>query len=99
MKTSGFTVKTLKAKAERLGATVEGGPVGRWYRYNIDSPAGKVWTCTGDTHCLVVEWLNGDEAFRNNAITDALERMEMGLSDCDNPECDYCHPEEDSHGH
>jgi predicted secreted Zn-dependent protease len=28
------------------------------------------------------------------AIQDALERMSYGLEACDDPECDYCHPED-----
>ncbi len=88
----GFTVATLKAKAARYGATVDHGSPGKWEVCNIDAPAGKVWSCAS-IHALVVEWQQGDPAWRNSAIVDALERMECGLADCDNADCDYCHPE------
>jgi len=92
--TTRLTVKALRSEASRLGAILEGGPIGRWVRYNVEAPAGKVWAGSG-THVLLVEWRNGDAVYRAEAIEDALERMADEVVACDDPECDYCHPEEE----
>jgi hypothetical protein len=78
--------------AKKAGGTVEGGLNGRWYSYNVEAPAGQVWGASS-THALRVEWRVGEDDYREESITDALERMEEGLAECDEPECDYCHPE------
>ena len=88
-----FDLTTLRKAAARMGATVDHRHIGRWHSCNVDAPHGKVWSCTGDIHSLVVEWQDGDEVWRNNAVADALDRMACGLADCDDPECDHCHPE------
>ncbi|HYE16827.1 MAG TPA: hypothetical protein VEA69_00160 [Tepidisphaeraceae bacterium] len=85
----GFTVQTLRNKARRYGATVEGGVVGKHASYNIDAPQGKVWAASS-THALAVYWRTDEPAYRNDSIVDALERMEEGLADCDDPDCDIC---------
>lgn len=82
----------LRRAAKKAGATVEGGLNGRWYVYNVEAPAGKVWAASS-THALHVEWRAGEDDYREESITDALERMEEGVADCDDPDCDYCHPE------
>lgn len=89
--TRGFTVQTLKSKAKRFGATVTGDVVGIQASYNIDAPTGKVWAASS-THFLTVYWRTNEEAYRNSSIVDALERMEMGMVECDDEECEFCHP-------
>jgi hypothetical protein len=86
------TAETLRQKAKQCGATVERSPAGRTERYNVEAPPGKVWAATGDTHCLVVEWYAADKVGRDQAIADALDRMQEGLADCENEDCEYCHP-------
>ena len=95
-----FNLATLRKEAAKRGATVEHRHIGKWHSCNVDAPAGKVWACSGDIHSLVVEWQDvpGDDrnhAWRNDAIADALSRMAYGLSDCDDLNCDYCHPEQE----
>jgi hypothetical protein len=69
-------------------------------RVNVDAPIGKRWSCDG-IHALCVTWHVGHNTIRPTwpeektaAIQDALERMSYGLEACDDPECDYCHPED-----
>lgn len=88
-----LTLMTLRAAAKKLGAEVNGETIDNEACYTVDAPAGKVWETTGDVHMLTVWWRTDEPGFRDNAIADALERMELGLTDCDDPECDYCHPE------
>jgi hypothetical protein len=89
------TVTDLRRAARQCGATVENDSSGRWHTYQVCTPEGKCWE--EDLHMLKVCWRLGDPAeWRSAAIEDAIERMESygSLSDCANPECDYCHPEE-----
>ncbi len=92
--TTRLTVADLKRAAKAAGATVANDSSGEWSVYQVYTLPGKCWD--GNLHMLRVEWMNGDADWRHNAIADALERMMAyaPLSDCDNPECDYCHPEE-----
>lgn len=86
---------SVKRTVVRLGGRIVKESSGRWEVYQLEAPAGKVWAGSS-THVLRVEWLKGDDAYRIAAVTDALERTEEGLADCDDPDCDYCHPEENS---
>jgi len=66
----------------------------------IDAPKGKVFACTG-THCLVEPLV--DEFNPNLKRSDAYKEIigdltfsniqsVNGLMDCEDPECDICHP-------
>ncbi len=90
------TVANLRRAVESLGGTLDENREGRYARFNCEAPIGKVWSCTGDLHMLVVEWEQGDRTgWRETALSDGLERVAMGLTDCDDPDCDYCHNEVD----
>jgi len=59
----------------------------------VEAPAGMVWI-DGFVHALRVEWRIGEPGYRKEAITDALDRMAVGLTACPyGDQCDYCHPE------
>ena len=85
-------LSSVKKLAKSLGATVDVKSVGKWTRVNVDAPAGKTWDAA-TLHCLLAEWLIGDSVYRDQSLTDLLERMSLGVSDCDTEECDVCHPE------
>lgn len=78
----------VRKEVKKLGGTITGGLVGKWYRFNIEAPDGTVWNCTGDTHTLAVEWRSGDAAYKQEAAIDALERVRMGVSSADSAEED-----------
>jgi len=82
----------VKRLAKKFGATVDVKSVGKWTRVNVDAPAGKTWDAA-DLHCLMAEWLIGDPVYREQSLADLLERMALGVSQCDDEECDVCHPE------
>jgi hypothetical protein len=66
----------------------------------IDAPKGKVFACTG-THCLVEPLVDEfcPEVKRADAYAYIMKDLTFsnlqsvnGLMDCDDPECDICHP-------
>ena len=57
----------------------------------IDAPDGFIWSGDG-LHCLVhSQW---DDQPTTELWQDAFSRMSNGLEKCNEPDCDYCHPEE-----
>jgi hypothetical protein len=84
----------LKEAAAEYGGKVVCESSGKWCNWQVEAPAGKRWAAAG-LHALKVEWLRGDRKFEDQAIRDAVERMSCGLEDCDDADCDYCHPEQE----
>ena len=93
MKTATDLLKTVRATARQLGATVDVATIGKWTRVTVDAPRGNLWSCAGDLHCLFAEWRVGEKGYRESSLADLLDRMGHGLCDCDDEECDTCHPE------
>jgi hypothetical protein len=102
IKTCGRHVNTLahlRLEAIRWEATIDEDSI-RAQFVNVEAPAGMVWAASS-THALKVDWGtpgdsyggDGDPAIKRDAILDAIERMAEGLADCDEPDCDFCHPE------
>jgi hypothetical protein len=95
------SIKALKAAVPSLvaGATVDDESE-RFGQITLESPAGSVWAANS-CHTLLMDWgpLEGTASWRQtmikDAIADALERLEDGVTPCGDPECDYCHPVED----
>jgi hypothetical protein len=94
----------LKRSAARFGATIEDHSDRRTAEYQVAAPTGHVWNCTGDIHWIVLHWHKLDAGDQNRpawpaekaeAIADAIERIDMGTTPCDDPDCDVCHPETD----
>ena len=75
--------------AKQLGATISRTEEYRFAKVYADSPKGKVWQANC-CHCLMAEWYVGDTKYKTDSLTDMLERMEMGLCDCDIEDCDVC---------
>ena len=93
-----LTVATLKRAAARHGGTVEGGVIGRSASYNVDAPDGMIWSSCG-LHYLCLGWYaggpNGAATWpeeKQDALADALERVEHGVEPCQDDECDICDP-------
>jgi hypothetical protein len=85
------TLDKLGRLVMAAGGKLVGESSGRWHVSQCEAPAGKVWAASS-THALRVEWRHGDSKGRDEAVADAIERVEEGVTDCDDEECDYCHP-------
>lgn len=90
------TYANLKRLAETMGATIDENQIDYGHIY-VDAPAGKVWDAA-DVHGLAVHWVTDSAgraesaAEKREAIADVMDRMSYGLGDCDDAECDVCHP-------
>jgi hypothetical protein len=86
-------LRHLDREAQQYGASVDSNTQRSGF-VNVDAPNGKVWSASG-THALCVQFEDAghraSRAMMHDAVTDALERMALGLDDCDDPECDICH--------
>ncbi len=103
--TTRLTIRDLKRAAARVGARVEqdpwqaAGPLRpneRWTCYQVIAPDRHVWMCDGGIHMLRVEWCNHFPEHKHEAIKDAIERIAYGTEPCQDDECDFCDPPEES---
>jgi hypothetical protein len=88
------TLQQIKKFARQLGASAQSicySAAGYWSSVVAEAPIGQLWAATGDTHMLRTEWRSCDKEHQQVALTDLMERMKLGLCDCDDPDCDYCH--------
>ena len=73
-----MNLKTLKAAAQKIGATVEVDYAGC---AQVVAPIGKFWFESSGPH-LRVDWCNGigtpDSTLKPSAIADAIDRMKSG---------------------
>jgi hypothetical protein len=81
------TRKQFLAVVEKHGASVDENDPCTFY---VDAPAGKRWACDG-VHALAHQHDNGHgHRWKPEAYGDAIQRMNCGLEDCDDPDCDIC---------
>jgi len=61
---------------------------------DVDAPKGFLWaSCL--THSICSPFRNnGGQSWKSKAYDYAAEWMEMGLTPCDDPDCDMCNEEE-----
>lgn len=90
------TLADVRKAAAEFGGTIDeqsSGYCGRQFSVLVDSPRGKVWK---SKQCHVIyESTVGDRAeWRSQICAEAIEAMQDGLDDCEDPECDHCHPVE-----
>lgn len=56
----------------------------------IDSPKGKVFRSNG-CHTIVEPFSNsGHDSWKPQAYAEVIERLKMGLENCEEPDCDIC---------
>jgi hypothetical protein len=70
------------------GAAVKDHSTARQIVLYVDAPDGKVWKATG-CHSVTVTSYRGKGA-ADYVYQNALDDMENGIDDCDDPECDWC---------
>lgn len=83
-----ITLSKLKKYADTMGATVEDQRIGMSHMCKVIAPKGKKFYCDS-IHILVedvyIPWKpDYEELYR---------RMSLGLEDCDDPICEWCHSE------
>ncbi len=82
--------------AKHHKAHVDGGLSGRYFHYDIWTPKGMTWQANG-CHVISLGFSKFDDMkYREEEWQDALERMQYGITECDDPECEYCCPVEES---
>ena len=77
------------ARAAELGVKLTTGG-GRHFEVVADAPEGMVFVASG-LHSQVSATCDDEPAAK--AWSDALERMSGGIERCEDPDCEYCHPE------
>lgn len=87
------TLKDVRAAAAKIGATVEDDKIGISHECRVEAPKGHVWS--GDT---IHEFVASGYTAKGQGpdYTDLLDRMSFGCEPCTDPECEWCHPEEDA---
>lgn len=61
----------------------------------VDAPAKKVWRAN-ENHSLTAQTMDGPQAWYVEAVDTLLEDLSMGVDDCTDPDCDFCHHSEDA---
>jgi len=84
------TLKDVRKLAKKLGAIVEDSKIGHVHECTVEAPAGHIWKAD-DIHQFVA---NAYIPWKPD-YDDLLDRMAYGIEPCTDPECDWCHPEED----
>lgn len=79
-------MRELRAAAKKFKATVSCESVGTTCCWQVDAPNGFIW-CEGEVHAIKVEWSRGDNAWRADAIQDAISRTQYGIQPCYCPDC------------
>ena len=78
-------LKEIMAAAKKFGAKVEDDKCGYSHDCRIEAPHRKVWACDG-IHELVdsayIPWKPDYDSL--------LSRMNHGLEDCTDPDCEWC---------
>jgi len=95
-----ITRKQVLAQIKKMGCAVDEENQDNDFLV-IDAPKGKVFACSG-THCLVEPLIDEDnpELKRSDAYNEIMNSLKFsntrsinGLMDCEDPECDICHPD------
>jgi len=85
-----MSLKKLKLAASKIGAKIEDDKIGKTHECCVFSPQGKMFSCDS-IHILVdsvfIPW--------KPDYKELQRRMEVGLEDCTDAECEWCYPEED----
>jgi hypothetical protein len=84
----------LRREAKKYGAKIDLGGV-RDTSITVDAPRFKVWATTG-CHGVYAHSYGRGRQETQWCAEGALKDMEQGLSDCDDPNCDFCYPTDDT---
>lgn len=84
------TKRQFEAELARHGASLD--VVNSQFALVVDAPPGKIWKSCG-IHCMVEEFDNGSESWKPQAYAEMIDRMRDGVADCQDADCDICHPD------
>lgn len=89
--------------AKKLGVEIVFSGQTPYYEITVIAPKGKTWSCCDIHELTSTQWtleepkIGERPDFENSPVTpvsecwhDIYDRMEYGVEDCDNPECDWC---------
>lgn len=79
------TLKQVKALAATLGASVEDERCGNFHECRVEAPHRKRWKCDG-----IHELVDSTNRPWKPDYADMLDRMNFGVEDCTDPECEWC---------
>ena len=90
------TLDDVRREAKNLGACVEVSQ-GRFTAVTVDAPPRFTWDANGN-HCLIATWygLANKPTWpeeRREACLDLIDSMSLGMSLCEDPDCDFCEEE------
>jgi hypothetical protein len=85
------TLRQVKAAAAKIGAIVEDDKVGHTHECTVEAPPGYRWRAD-ELH----QFVNASYIPWKPDYADLLDRMADGIEPCPDPDCDWCHPEEDA---
>lgn len=82
------TLRDVRRRAAELGAIVVDDKSGTTHECTVEAPAGYRWEA--ELHMLVD---CANQPWKPD-YADLLDRMSRGVELCDDPHCEWCHPEE-----
>ena len=83
------TLRQLRRRAAALGAIVVDDVVGHTHECTVEAPPGHVWVTDG-LHMFVAACYS---PWRPD-YADLLSRMAAGVEPCTDPDCEWCHPDD-----
>lgn len=87
-----LTLSDVKRAAAKFGGTVKREQQGRSIVIEVFAPPNKLWSADG-IHSFLVERSEFDTSVEyQEAYAALIRRISYGVDDCDDPECEYCHP-------
>ncbi len=81
--------KRFIAELEKHNATFEDDD----FDFVVDAPRGFVWECDS-VHYMRQAHCNGRHSFKPHAYSVLIERMESGVVECDEVDCEICNEAE-----
>jgi hypothetical protein len=87
------TLAKVKAVANKLGARVLHDKTFEDQCLSIEAPKGKIWKC-GEIHELCTSHPLHEKELMSELYSDAIDRMNYGVEDCPDQECEWCNSNE-----
>jgi hypothetical protein len=80
-----MTLKRVRTRARELGARVEDEKCGYTHECRVEAPHRKVWACDS-----IHELIDATNRPWKPDYADVLSRMNYGLVDCTDADCEWC---------